>query len=117
MFWKCLAIPCKLRYEVLDRLNDLDFVLDLYNSQGGRRRIEDVDWLELLDLISWTGAWRFCRGCIGFRLWFSPHPNVDACSLDCEKYWMLVGRQVGACMHVRKCSVLLLDETYTLLIL
>lgn len=108
----------KLHDEVLDRLTDLDFVLDLYNSQGGRRRMEDVDWLELLDLISWTGAcWRFCRGCIRFRLWFCLHPNVDACSLDWETYWMPVGRQVGACIHVRKCSVLLLDETHTLLIL
>lgn len=37
------------------------------------------------DLISWTGACRFCQGCIGFMLWFCLHPSVDAWSLDCEK--------------------------------
>lgn len=29
-----------------------------------------LDWLELLDLISWTGAQRSCQGCIGFMLRF-----------------------------------------------
>lgn len=48
--------------------------------------MKDFDCLELPDSISWTGAWRFCQGCIGFTLWFCQHPNVDACSLDRVKH-------------------------------
>lgn len=79
--------------------------------------MEDVDWLVLLDLISWTGAWRFCRGgllglCCGF-LCIQMLMLVVWIVRSTEKSWMFAGRQVGARIHVRKCSVLLLDETHT----
>lgn len=58
--------------------------------------MEDVDWMEWLDLISWTGAWRSCLGCLGFILWFSLHPNVDACSSGLGEAQRSIGCLQGA---------------------